>query len=200
MHLREYTFEAGLRLFTSFNQSKEPEAFIRFIESGPLEIGGNWENVDRTDVCWNSGVLGLSHTISPYLKDVFNLTDKFFENSSWFISEQLAFSIVLSRVSSIRGASSEVVHYWGKRQKALMDEKLATLLEPLASKIIKPSLIRNSTTRLKRNIVEDRHKEQASIALSQGNLKYGIKQTLLAMLKNPKNILLLKILMNRKLS
>lgn len=192
MHKREYSFVDGLRLFASFNQADAPKAFIQFIETAPLTISDRAENVDRNDYCWNSGIVGLHYKLVPLLKDVLRLTDDFYEHSSWFISEQLAFSIVLDRKSHIEAFDSKVVHYWGKRQKKLMDELLFGKLAELRSRGNDGAYIRRLASSWKLEIIDDLLKEKAVIALSQGSWKYGIKRLLIALLRNPSNITLLR--------
>jgi len=192
MHKREYSFAEGLKLFASFNQADAPQAFIEFVEASPLTISGTSEYVDRNDYCWNSGILGLHYKLVPLLGDVLRLTDEFYKYSNWFISEQLAFSVVLNRKSHIETAESIVVHYWGKRQKKMMDELLFKKLLEFKAREADAVHIRRLTRKWKSAIIDDLLKEKAVIALSQGSWKYGIKRLLIAVFRNPGNISLLR--------
>lgn len=192
MHVREYTFQQGLDLFYSFGQAKEPEAFIRFIESQPLQIAGNQQKITRQDYCWNSGVLGLPSTAHRYMKDIFVLNDAFYQNSGWFISEQLAFSIVLDKITTIHAANKYVVHYWGKRQKLLMDELLSQHLGQLTYNASNDKIYRKFINSWKRKIHNDILKEKAIIGLTSNGWKYGLKRALYAIINDPTNIVLFK--------
>lgn len=190
MHLREYTFQDGLTLFSSFNQSKEPKAFIEFLESKPVKIGGEERSFSRNDFCWNSGVLGLTPDLSVYINDVFVMTDDFFKNSSWFISEQLAFSLLLQDRTRVLPSDEYVYHYWGKRQKKLVDVVLGKIIDTLPLKT--KTDITGLTDRLQSKISDDVVKEQAVLALFTNNWKYAAKRILVALLKNPANISLFR--------
>ncbi|TKC09328.1 hypothetical protein [Pedobacter frigoris] len=190
MHLKEYTFQEGLALFSSFNQSKEPKAFIDFLESQPVKIGGEDRSFNRNDFCWNSGVLGLTSDLSVYIDDVFVMTDDFFKNSSWFISEQLAFSLLLQDKTKVLPSDEYVYHYWGKRQKRLMDGVLEKVINDLPAET-KTNIVK-LTIRLESKIADDVIKERAVLALFTKNWGYAVKRIFAALLKNPANISLFR--------
>jgi hypothetical protein len=177
MHKREYNFTDGLALFSSFNQEHYPRLFIDYISGREFVIDGSPEIFSTSDYSWNSGVIGLPKDFGRYMPDVFMLTDAFYANSQWFISEQLAFSLILQRRTRIKPAENFVYHYWGKRQKILMDgliEKLFLQYSP--ADLMDGKLMRLLTKKWHLTIEADLIEEQAKISFSRGNLKYGIKK------------------------
>lgn len=186
MHKREYNFKEGLSLFSSFNQGHFPQAFINYIKNREFKINGTSEVFSEDDYSWNSGVLGLSKDFAIYLPDVFKLTDEFYANSDWFISEQLAFSLILQRKTKITATEEFICHYWGKRQKVLIDNLLGKLFVKYKSvNLIDRKEIRSLTRKWKSKVEVDQIMEQAIIALTHGSWRYGIKKSLQAILKNP---------------
>lgn len=193
MHQREYTFEQGLGIFKSFNQGEFPQAFITYITDRELIIGGKPERFTKDDYGWNSGVLGLHSSFAEYMPDVFRLNDEFYENSRWFISEQIAFSLILQRRKILQAADEFVLHYWGKRQKVMLDKLLIDLLNRYKLTELKDkTLIKRITTRWKFKVEVDIIQEQATIALSLGSWLYGLKKSAQVLLKDPLNPFLYK--------
>ena len=188
MHRFEYTLGDGLKFFGLFNQDEHPKAFMNYISGKDFTIKGQTENFTEDDYCWNSGVLGLSKSFADLLPDVYQLTDKFYENSRWFISEQLAFGLILQRFTKISSAESFVVHYWGKRQKILFDQLLKDLFQKMNVKdLIQVSFIKDTTNSWNTKFEIDLILEQATIALSHQDWKHGIKKSLQAIFKGPFN-------------
>lgn len=179
MHKREYTIEKGLAFFTSFNQGRYPAAFIEYISGRDFIINGKSESFNQQDYSWNSGVLGLNKDFAIYMAGVYQLTDDFYANSKWFISEQMAFSLILQRTTSIKPADDFLLHYWGKRQKVLMDKLIAELLNTYSVAELKNSnFIKPLTRKWKKRIESDLIMEQVSIALSSRSWLYGAKKCL----------------------
>lgn len=188
MHKREYNFKEGLKLFTSFNQAEYPEAFLRFISGREFKIGGITEVFTDSDYSWNSGVLGLNKEFSKFMPDVFSLTDQFYANSKWFICEQLAFSLVLQKRTEIRSTDTIVLHYWGNRQKLLMDGLLSDFLNKRTDiHLFDKNTIRAITKEFKKKVDIDLIIEQIEIAYALNNKLYGFKKTLSLIFKNPIN-------------
>ncbi|KIO78767.1 hypothetical protein TH53_01345 [Pedobacter lusitanus] len=189
MHMREYTFKEGLAIFTGFNQGKFPQAFIDYISGRDLMIGGRAERFTENDYGWNSGVLGLHRSFAEYMPDVFRLNDEFYRNSEWFISEQLAFSLILQRRTDLRPANEFILHYWGKRQKLMMDQFLIDLLNKYPALELKDkTLIRTYTKKWKFSVEVDVIQEKAAIALTFGSWVYGTRKSLQVMMKDPFNL------------
>ncbi|WP_316810274.1 hypothetical protein [Pedobacter heparinus] len=179
MHKREYKLEGALNLFSSFNQGHYPAAFISYISGKNFMIGGVLEKFNKYDYSWNSGFLGLGKDFAGYMSDVCRLTDDFYANSRWFISEQLAFSLILQKKTQIRPVEKYVVHYWGNRQKRMMDDLIDNLFESKSMvRLHELSYMRGLTSKWKKKIELDMLLEQAVISLGNGHFKYGIKKSL----------------------
>ncbi|RQO69619.1 hypothetical protein DBR43_16230 [Pedobacter sp. KBW06] len=185
MHKREYNFEEGLQFFSAFNQGKYPKAFINYISDRDFVVNGKTERFSKHDYSWNSGVLGLNAAFSACIPDVFKLTDEFYVNSQWFISEQLAFALVLQKTTAIVPTEELVLHYWGKRQKVLMDAFIGDLFPDQINELKEKSYFRSLTYKLKKNVEDDLVLEQAVLALSQKHWKYGLRKSLQVILRNP---------------
>ncbi|WP_316814885.1 hypothetical protein [Pedobacter nyackensis] len=189
MHKREYNFEEGLALFSSFGQGQYPEAFINYITDREFVIGGSSERFSKYDYCWNSGVLGLDKSFASYLPDIFKLVDEFYNNSHWFISEQLAFALVLQKRTEIRPTDKFLLHYWGARQKVLVDGLLKELFDRTSPANFNDiSFIRSVTKNWKNKIELDLVLEQAVMAFSLGHLKYGLKKSVQVFLHFPTDV------------
>lgn len=189
MHKREYTIADGLALFTSFNQGEHPKAFVDYISKNSFLIGGTPAHFGPSDYCWNSGVLGLHPDFFSYLPDVYRMTDRFHANSKWFISEQLAFSFALQRKTEIRPSDEFVLHYWGKRQKVLLDGLLTELFkQKTVNDLANRSFVRSLTIRWKNAIDNDLIIEQAVISIATKAWYSALKKILQLTLKNPFNL------------
>ena len=198
MHKYEYTFIEALALFKSFNQGEYPAAFINYISGRSFRIGDREERFSENDFGWNSGVLGLSSGFASYMPDVFKLNDEFFANSRWFISEQLAFGLILQRRTVLKGSDQYVYHYWGKRQKVLIDQMIIDLFDEksVSDLRVNSSLIKSLTKKWARAVEVDLIAEQAVIALSHKQWKYGTKKAVQVILKSPFDVNIYKELLN----
>lgn len=186
MHKREYMLKDGLALFTSFNQEKYPEAFLKYIASRKFEIGGITEQFSESDYSWNSGVLALDKSFAKYMPDVFRLTDEFYANSEWFVSEQLAFALTLQKRTTIRSAEDVVLHYWGVQQKILLDGLLDVFFENTSpDQFVDESLILSLTKKWEKAVKIDVIIEQINIAYAHKNKIYGVKQSIKLVLQMP---------------
>jgi hypothetical protein len=197
MHKREYRLKDGLSLFASFNQEEYPKAFLNYISGRNFEIDGIIEKFDENDYSWNSGVLGLNKDFAVYMPDVFKLTDEFYASSKWFICEQMAFSLILQRRTEIKPSDQFVLHYWGNRQKVLLDRLLEDLLhQKRIVELRDKTFIKSLTGKLAKKVEIDLMAEQIDIAYTQQNLLYGIKKSALLVLKNPFNTEVYKLVFN----
>lgn len=185
MHKREYTFEEGLRFFNAIHQGKHPKLFIDYISNRDFKIQDKTLRFDKQDYSWNSGVLGLHASFSTFIPDVFKLTDEFYSNSHWFVSEQLAFALILQKTTEIVPTDNLIVHYWGKRQKLMLDKFLEEFFNHAKARLTEKDFIRNVTKKMKKMVKDDLILEQAVLALAQRHWKYGIKKSLQAILQNP---------------
>lgn len=179
MHVKEYDLDGGLRLFNLFGQGQYPQAFIEYISDRTFLIRGQPMVFSTKDYSWNSGIIGLTKNFSSYMKDVVKLTDEFYAYSKWFVSEQLAFSFILQRTTTIKSADSFVTHYWGPHQRILVDKIITRLITTQSFSDFKNSkFIRSSTTRLRHMVECDLIYEQLKIALRQRDFIYTTKKVI----------------------
>jgi len=189
MHVREYAIEESLEMFTTFNQGHFPKAFIKYIKNRAFKVGTEAISFSDQDYSWNSGVLGLPGDFAYYMLDVLNLTDKFFANSKWFICEQLAFSFILQRKTDISASDSYIFHYWGKRQKRLLDKLLVTDLRVGKDELYNSNqYIKKKTREYMKAVKNDLILEQIEIAIDFKSWVYAFKKTGQFILKNPFNL------------
>jgi len=188
MHKREYKLDDALQAFSSFGQGQYPKAFIKLISEKSFLINGISEIFTSNDFSWNSGVLGLNRSFADNMKYVFKLTDEFYSHSKWFISEQLAFSLILQRQSEIKPAEEFIFHYWGKRQKRLVDGLINQLFNQMPlHKLSDMNFIRGLTLEWKTKIEIDILLEQVRIGLSKSSYFYALKKCVQIILKRPFN-------------
>lgn len=185
MHLREYQIKEAVNMFALFRQDHFPKAFIDFISHRNFRIGTQFMNFTGDDYSWNSGVLGLNSDFSVYMPDVLKLTDEFYANSKWFVSEQLAFSFILQRKTEIIPTADFIHHYWGKRQKILMDELLDNCFSnDFTKKLNDQKSIRSMSLVCKEKIENDLILEQVEIAISFKSWLYAAKKSFEIILKS----------------
>jgi hypothetical protein len=188
MHKREYRLAKAVNIFSVFGQEQHPKDFIKLIESRSFTIRSEKVDFTTDDYSWNSGVLGLSKYFAHYMPDVFRLTDTFYLHSKWFISEQLAFALILQKTTSIESTNDVIAHYWGKRQKALIDQKIKQLFsEKSPTTLINSKMLRTLTIKWQNLVANDVILEQAVLSLQQKYWPYGIKKALQILLKEPFN-------------
>lgn len=190
MHLREYRLVDAVPIYAVFKQAKFPRKFIDLIENRTFRIGPNEQQFHSTQFSWNSGVLGLTEAIGGIMPDIMALNDALYVGSGWIMSEQVAFSLALQAVTRVVPAEQYVFHYWGQRQKVLMDVLLKkliyisfnnlTLLERLTQ-------VRQLTIKWWRTVELDKNREGALYAFSNGEVIAGIKCTVKALIASPFN-------------
>ncbi|KQR67639.1 hypothetical protein [Pedobacter sp. Leaf176] len=185
LHKREYRLGDAVSEFAVFNQEHFPLSFMRFISGRVLKINNKTVKFDENDYSWNTGVLALNNEFSSYMADVKDLTYQFYENSKWFVSEQLAFSLVLQKVTLIRPADDVVFHYWGRRQKVFMDNYLDELFRLNSSNKLDLGNTKLALKQLQKMLSNDIILEQINIAIRKKDYPYLIKQSLKIILKNP---------------
>lgn len=193
MHKREYKLEESIDIFSSYGEPEYPTSFLRYINGRNFSIGQSVVNFNINNYVWNSGVLGLDRSLASYLPDIFTITDAFYVNSKWFISEQLAFSLVLQSISEIKPADQFIHHYWGKRQKALMDNLIKKFLKQHVEKLPENDSIRATTLNWRRLVLRDMLIEQAVGALQNCSWYFGLKKIVQLTLTGPKSLYLLSI-------
>lgn len=198
MHTREFTFLNGQSLFASFGQPDEASAFIEFIEKTPLEISGELIQFSGMDYCWNSGLIGLHPSMFAFLPDILKATDQIHKNSSWFISEQIAFSLVLGVKSRIIEGKSVLTHYWDKRQKAFVDDLLSA--ESSSFKGFNAIAMRHFIQGLSLKIHQHILVSDLAHFLSGKQYKSFVKTLVKSIIKNPSNILLIPRVIKPKIN
>lgn len=196
MHKREYRLEKAIDIFSAFNQGQYPKAFLEYITNRNFTVGGTSESFSHNDYSWNSGVLGLHKDFAAYMPDVFQLTDEFYTHSKWFISEQLAFALILQRKTQISRSDPFILHYWGLRQKTLIDKLIAELFDKTSpAELVKGKGLRNLTLEWQNTIMKDLILEKSVISLKQKYWLYGIKMGVRVILKDPLNVNIYKELL-----
>ncbi|RZL13071.1 MAG: hypothetical protein EOO62_09260 [Hymenobacter sp.] len=186
LHKREYTITEAVGVYATFGQAHFPTRLLEVLASRRFEVAGAAVQFQPEQVLWNSGVLGLPAAASALLPDVLRVLDELYLATNWFTCEQIAFSLVLQAQTTLRPCDKYVFHYWGKRQKQLMDERLPLLLSELRALPLAERLahVRQLIPRWQRTIELDRLHEGALYAFAQGQLlaglKYGVKAWLIA--------------------
>ena len=189
MHVREYALKDSIQMFSSFNQGHFPKAFMKLITNHTFEVGAEPISFNDSDYSWNSGVIGLHSTFASSMPDVLNLTDRFYAGSKWFISEQLAFGLILQRKTEITAADNYIFHYWGKRQKILLDKLLAGYAGIADNTLAKhKDAIKTKTRSYMKAVKNDLILEQIEIAIDFKSWVYAFKKTGQFILINPFNL------------
>ena len=191
MHLREYRITEAVDIHAAFNQAEYPRKLIDLINSRTFEFGKQEIQFRDSLFMWNSGVLGLTKEFTEIMPDILALNDALYAGTEWFTSEQIAFSLALQIKTRIIPSQQYVFHYWGQRQKLLMDGLLNTLLTPHfieQDMFIRLNEVRQLTTKWWRSIELDKDREGAVYAFSKGEVVAGIKCTIKALFASPFNI------------
>ncbi len=190
MHKREYTLAEAVSVYAAFNQAKFPKKLLELLASRTFWVGGAEQQYGPDNYSWNSGVLGLPPHIGSLLPDTLQLLDDLYANTSWFTSEQIAFSLALPTRAQVLPSDQYVFHYWGQRQKVLMDELLQALINEAFSNMNLGQRLertRQQVPRWQRYIELDRLREGALYAFNQGQTAAGLKYALKAWVAAPLN-------------
>ncbi|WP_139923576.1 hypothetical protein [Hymenobacter sp. DG01] len=188
MHQPEYRLQDAVPVFAAFGQQQYPERLLKLLESAVFQVAGQPTRFYSRQVAWNSGVLGISHQQAPLLSDIRQVMDTFFERTAWFVSEQLAFSLVLQNQTRLVGAQPFVCHYWGRRQKRLMDERLSGLLHERFTRLSlteRLQCVQQLTLQWQRQVEADRLQEGSLYAFANRQPRAGIKYALKSLFKAP---------------
>jgi hypothetical protein len=124
MQMREYALERGpeiyrdLMSFRLANAEQYPNAFLRFIEQNEFVVAGRTLKFNKEQYVWNSGVLGIHNSSLPLLDDILSLSDQIYPQTKWFISEQLAFGLILQSFSEMKPAGTVINHYFQCKEVA----------------------------------------------------------------------------------
>ena len=195
MHLREYRLIDAVTIYAIFNQAKFPRKLIDLIKSRTFRIGSTEQQFENTQFLWNSGVLGLTAGIAAIMPDTIALNDVLYAGSGWVTSEQVAFSLALQAETQIVSAEQYVFHYWGPRQKLLMDDLLVKLVSDNFNDLTLYELlshVRPLTIKWWRILELDKAREGALYAFSNGEIIAGIKCAIKALIASPFNAAFVK--------
>ncbi|PRY52365.1 hypothetical protein B0I27_106125 [Arcticibacter pallidicorallinus] len=182
MHEREYRIEEAPEIYRKYmsekleNAAGYPLAFIRQIESRTFAVKNEELSFSIDQHVWNSGVLGLKNQFLPYLDSVLSLNDEFYKESKWFISEQLAFGLLLQQKTQIAESSAFVNHY--HQSKHHVDPRINSLLdgEFLKMKLVeKLACVKAFTVNVNKLVILDRSSMIAIGAFKRNNIIKGFK-------------------------
>lgn len=190
MHLREYRLADAVGIYASFDQTQYPYKLLDLLKSRTFPVAGAEQQFRPTQFSWNSGVVGMTAELAALMPDIFALTDDFYACSGWFTSEQLAFSLVLQTQTHVVPSDQYVFHYWGQRQKELMDGKLANQFTPEFSQqtlFERLAQVKALTIKWWRTIELDKDREGALYAFANGEVIAGMKCAVKAILASPFN-------------
>lgn len=185
MHSREYALE-DRRYSTS--EGNAPKLFLDLIDKQTFLTSRGEEKFYSSQISWNSGVLGIPTDLSNSLADVSKLTQIFFSNSSWHISEQLAFSLILQTRTIIHSSDKYIYHYWPANKKQdidiILDKKINNKFALLGCER-KLTLIRKLT-------YEMGMREYTMDAFNKNNIIDAYKLVIVYLLKNKFNLKFVK--------
>ena len=195
MHKREFTIANGLSIFASYNEAEEPQAFVNYITTNNITIDHSEEHFGVEEFCWNSGVLGLHNDSYIYLPDVMKTSDILYAHSKWFIIEQLAFSFVLQLKTEVKACDDLIIHYWGKRQKVLIDSLIKAEFEKgSVENLKKKRYCQELTLSWEKKVKNDIIIEQVVICIGAKAWFFAIKKLIQLSLKNPFNFRLYPVI------
>lgn len=192
MHEREYRLDEAPEIYRKYmskrlqNAESYPLAFISLIESKTFAVDGEQLSIKPEQYVWNSGVLGLKKEILPHLNDVLSLSDEFYKESGWFISEQLAFGLLLQNKTQIRESSAFINHY--HQSKHHVDPRINRLLD---NKFVKMRLgeklacVRRFTIHVNKLVILDSSSSISIGAFKKKNVRKGLKFALKALKSIP---------------
>lgn len=100
MHIREHTIKhrPALRGYLVTKTFKD-------------DHGADFRIAPDVDV-WNTGVVGMNHSVSPYLVAVLHLIEQLTADVDFHILEQLSFSYVLQKAKRVVPADPYIIHYY----------------------------------------------------------------------------------------
>jgi len=192
MHEREYRIEEAPEIYRKYmskrleNAESYPLAFIRQIGNKTFAVEGEQLSFSADQYVWNSGVLGLKKEILPYLSSVLSLSDEFYKESGWFISEQLAFGLLLQGKTKIRESSAFINHY--HQSKHHVDPRINRLLDEKFVKMRlgeKLACVRRFTVNVNKLVILDSSSSISIGAFKRNNVRKGLKFALMALKSIP---------------
>jgi hypothetical protein len=118
MQMREYALERAPQIYRDLmsyrfaNAAQYPESFLQFIDQHELVAGGKTLKFSKEQYVWNAGVIGIHNSSLHLLEDILSFNDQIYPATKWFISEQLAFGLMLQSFSDLKPAGTVINHYF----------------------------------------------------------------------------------------
>ena len=191
MHLREFTFVEAIAIYADFQPAKQdrfPRKCIELLEGRTFSVGGKEQQFSKNQYLWNSGVLGLHKSIQQLMPEICALNDAIYKGCGWITSEQIAFSLALPVKTQLLPTNQYVFHYWGKQQKALMDDLLVHLNSSYFRNLDLTKRLAHAkalTSKWWHEVQLNQMREGALYSLSKGQVKNGIKCAVRAIAAEP---------------
>ena len=192
MHSREYALEE--RRY-SVSEGNAPKLFLDLIDRQTFLTSHGEEKFYSSQFSWNSGVLGIPANLADSMADISKLTQVFFSSSSWHVSEQLAFSLILQTRTVVHASEKYIYHYWPNNKKVDIDIILHEKINDKFARLDcekKYLLIKGLTSEMVL-------REYTMDAFNKGDIATAYKLSFLYLLKNKFNLKFVKdVLYNTK--
>jgi hypothetical protein len=192
MHIREYSLEQAPAIYKDLmdkrlvNAEEFPLSFLRLIEDRQFDLGGKQIAFKKQQYVWNAGAIGIDHSHLSLMKDILSLNDQVYSATKWFISEQLAFGLVLQSFTKMKPCAEIISHYYQSKEVVdfFINKTLNTqFLESSApEKLVK---IKASTKTIKSLVGADVSYSIALGAVKRKKFKKGINFALKAVKQIP---------------
>jgi hypothetical protein len=173
MHEKEYRIEQGPDVYDLYmnhriaDARQYPLAFLSFIQKGKFMVQGEHISFYKEQYIWNSGVVGINNRILFILRDILSFSDQTFSETKWFISEQLAFCLLLQAKTKLTATSPFINHY--HRHKDIMDSLIKMMLNDSFSRMTitaKLKMVKKFTVKANRIVQLD-----LSLSMAVGEFK-----------------------------
>jgi hypothetical protein len=122
MHISEYRLEQAPAIYRELmskrlaNAEEFPLSFLRMIESNDFDIREEKIRFNKEQYVWNAGTIGINKVHLPLMKDILSVNDQVYAQTKWFISEQLAFCLVLQSFSQMEPCADFISHYYQSKE------------------------------------------------------------------------------------
>lgn len=160
--------------------------FMRLIENNEFDLGGRKLSFNQLHDVWNAGVIGLQNDQLPLLKDILNFNDRIYAETQWYLSEQLAFGLVLQSFSKLSSAADCVKHYY--RSKESVDYFINRIMDADFQELNmddKFSRIKTATLKLNKVLRFDNYLSVTRRAFKRRRYKKGLKYAFRALIHIP---------------
>ncbi len=124
----------------------------KFLRKNEFDLAGEKLKIPVNTPMWNAGVIGIHQANSFLIDEVLLLNDTMFLVYQKHVIEQLAFSYVLNKHTSLRKAANHIFHYWHNKpayREAIdryLYDKDESLWYNVENKLIDPTLQVNDKT------------------------------------------------------